>query len=957
MNQNSKNNRFSDVVQSSRPIGSDGRWPTLGVCVFLAAVTLAVFGRTIGYGFAYYDDPVYVFENAQVTRGLTLKGIEWAFTHSVSANWHPLTMMSHMLDCQIYGLNAGGHHMTNVLLHAVTAILLFLVLRQMTGAFWRSAFVAAVFAIHPLRVESVVWVSERKDVLSGLFFMLTVGAYVRHVRRPFSPGRYLPVVFLFMLGLMSKPMLVTLPLVLLLLDYWPLGRFAKSVNEPKCFFIPRQLLLEKIPMFALAAVGCGVTLLAQHEAIMTSEEVPFPLRITNALVSYAVYLKQMFYPAKLALLYPLPKNGLPVWESFLALVFLTVVSGGVFVWRRKRPYLMVGWLWYLGMLVPVIGLVQVGLQAHADRYTYLPQIGLYVMVVWLVADLCAAWQYRRMVLGGTMAIVIAALTVCSRIQTAYWRDNELLWTHTLACTTNNALAHNGLGNVLAQKGRAPEAVEQYQKAVTIRPQFVQAWNNLGYALLQSGRVDEAIAQFQKALEIQPDFADADYNLGVALDQKGLLDEAIDQFRKTLGIQPDYPAAYNNLGNALLQKGNVDEAITCYQKALAIKPDDAKARYNLGSILAQQGRVDEAIAHFKRALEIKPEDAEVHGNLGNALLQKGQVDEAIAHFQKALEIKPDSAEAHYNLGNALLQKGQVNEATEQFQKALEIKPDSAEACYNLGNALFQRGRVDEAIVCYQKVLKIKPDHVETHINLGSALLQKKRVDEAVEQFQQAINIQPASAQAHYDLSQVLFSKGQLDEAIAHLEKALEIRPDYAKAHASLGVALLQKGRADEAITHFQEAVEIQPLNAEFHNHLGYALLQKGRLDEATAHLQEALKIHPDYPEAGHNLARVAWLLATSPEASVRNGAKAIALAGQVEQLSGGRDPLINMTLAAAYAEAGRFAEAIETAQHAQQLAAAQNNTALVNTLRGQIERYLAGAPFRDASQTNAPARPK
>ena len=866
----------------SCPAGLHDRWTVPGICIFLAAITFAVFGQTVHDDFVNYDDNLYVYENAQVARGLTLNGIAQAFTHGSYDNWDPLTTMSHMLDCQFYGLNAGGHHLTNILLHTATAILLFLVLRRMTGALWRSAFVAAVFAIHPLRVESVAWVTERKDVLSGLFFMLTIGAYVRYARRPWSPARYGLVVLLFALGLMSKPMLVTLPFVLLLLDYWPLKRYshpalaaggAGPVDLPGNFSVPLRLIVEKIPLLALSIALCVATVLVERIGIKPIEIYPLPLRIGNALVSYVTYMWQMIYPAGLAVLYPYPAHGLPVWEIITAILVLASVSAGVFIWRRTRPYLLVGWLWYLIMLVPVIGLIQVGTQARADRHTYLPQIGLYVLLTWGAADLCAGWRHRRLVLGGIAASVIASLSVDSCLQTAYWRNSESLWTHALACTSDNFIAHNNLGNALLQKGNVEEAIAHFQKALEINPNYTIAHNNLGNALIRKGSVDEAIAHYQRALQITPDSAEA----------------------------------HNNLGGALLQKGNVDEAIAHYQKALQINPDYAGAHNNLGNALLQRGSVDEAIAHYQRALQIAPDYAEAHNNLGGALLQKGKVDEAITHFQKALQINPDYAEAHYNLGNALLPKGSVDEAIVHFQRALQIKPDYAEAHNNLGNALLKRGSVDEAIAHYQKALQINPDNAEAHNNLGNALLQK----------------------------------GKVDEAIAHYQKALQLTPDNAEAHNNLGNALLQMGKLDEAIAHFQKALQIKPDYAEAHINLGNVLIRKGSVDEAIAHYQKALQINPDYAEAMNNLACV---LATCPQASLRNGKQAVELAQRANQLTGDGNPVVLGTLAAAYAEAGRFPEAVATAQRALQLAETQSNTALADALRSQLKLYQAGFPF-------------
>jgi hypothetical protein len=432
------------------------RWHVPAVCLVLTAITFAVFGRTLGSEFVNYDDGYYVYNNPMVARGLTLKGISWAFTGVHVDNWHPLTWLSHMLDCQLYGLNPAGHHLTNILLHTAAVISLFLVLRQMTGALWRSAFVAAVFAIHPLRVESVAWVAERKDVLSGLFFILTMGAYVRYVRLPWSPARYGLVVVLFALGLMCKPMLVTLPVVLLLLDYWPLQRL-----DPRKF---SGLLMEKLPLLALSAASCIVTFLAQYGA-MQLFPIPAPTRIANASVVPMIYLRQMLCHTGLAVLYPYPLHGRPLWEVAFAGTLLAGVSVVVWGVRRKQPWLLVGWLWYLVMLLPVVGIIQVGRQAHADRYTYLPQIGVYLAITWLVAQ----WRMNRAVLGSLMSGVVAVLMVCAWKQAAYWKDSETLWTHTIDCTSGNGVAHYNLGIALDRQERLDEAIEHYQKALQIIP--------------------------------------------------------------------------------------------------------------------------------------------------------------------------------------------------------------------------------------------------------------------------------------------------------------------------------------------------------------------------------------------------------------------------------------------------------------------------------------------------------
>ena len=397
---------------------SSARRQVLGACFFLVAITWLVFGQTVRYDFVEYDDNEYVYANPTITSGLTSYGIIRAFSGRHSGNWHPLTTLSHMLDCQLWGLRAGGHHFTSILLHTIAVVLLFLVLKQMTGAIWQSAFVAALFAIHPLRVESVTWISERKDVLSGVFFMLTLGAYARYTRHP-SVGRYLAMSMLFALGLMSKSMLVTVPFVLLLLDYWPLKRFAVGLSA-------KRLILEKIPLFTLSTAAGVATLWAQQSSLEAVERLPLVSRIGNGLVSCVIYVKQMIWPVGLAAFYPHPEDKLPVWEIGLAIVLVALVSAGAIALRRKSPYLITGWFWYLLMLLPVIGLIQVGSQAHADRYTYLPQIGLYVLLAWAITDALASRLQRR-ILGVSAGVAIIALASRAHIQASYWRNGESLW--------------------------------------------------------------------------------------------------------------------------------------------------------------------------------------------------------------------------------------------------------------------------------------------------------------------------------------------------------------------------------------------------------------------------------------------------------------------------------------------------------------------------------------------------
>jgi tetratricopeptide (TPR) repeat protein len=605
----------------------------IGICVFLVAITWVVFGQTLRYHFVDYDDNIYIYQDPVVTSGVTSRGVAWTFTHKEARNWHPLTTISHMVDCQLYGLKPGGHHFTNVLLHTAAAILLFLLLQQMTGALWRSAFVAAVFAIHPLRVESV-----------GVFFMLTLAAFVWYVRKP-ALARYVTMSILFACGLMSKPMLVTLPFVLLLLDYWPLRRCLDRQSISR-------LILEKIPLLVLVAGSCIATLLAQTQALNSVQELPLRLRISNSLVAYLIYIRQMFWPARLAVFYPHPYNRLPFLEVVLATALLLAITALAFALRKPRPYFITGWLWYLLMLLPVIGVVQVGDQAHADRYTYLPQIGLYILSTWAIVDLAALRRYRGRIVEVAAAIVIVALGRCAWIQTSHWRDSASLWTHTLNVTSNNSVA----------------------------------LHHLGILLLKRGQLDDAIAHFQKALSIRVDTNDGRVNR-----LRGLV--------------------HLDLGNALALKGLMDAAISEYKRAVQLRPDYANAHYTLGNALLGEGEIDEAIAQCREALSLAPQSTEVSTTLGNALLRKGQVSEAITYYERSLEIDRGSVTALNNLAWVLstcpdgsLRNGP--RAIELAKKAVEFSaPQNPTFMRTLAAAYAESGRFNDAIELAEQALQV------------------------------------------------------------------------------------------------------------------------------------------------------------------------------------------------------------------------------------------------------------
>jgi len=571
------------------------------VCLLLVATTVAVFWQVRHHEFIDFDDDLYVWANPHVRAGVNSESLRSAFTATEGGNWHPLTWLSHMVDCQIFGLDPGAHHLINVLFHAASTVLLFLVLSQMTGALWRSAAVAALFAFHPLHVESVAWISERKDVLSTLFWMLTLGTYLAYVRRP-GPLLYLLTLFAFACGLMAKPMLVTLPFVLLLMDYWPLGRLEagrwsaapEGDLQQQAIVAGRRraivrLLVEKIPFLLLSAASSVITFLAQREggAIQSIERFSFESRIANALVSYVRYVGKMIWPEHLAIYYPHPGDALPLWQSVAAGLALATISIVALRAARRHPYLVVGWLWYLGTLMPVIGLVQIGGQAMADRYTYVPLIGLFLMIAWGGAEVTARWAFLRKPLAVLAVLMVTALGLRTWWQLQFWRDSITLFEHTLQVTSGNSLIHNNLGIALARQGRVEEAIAHYREALTSDPMNVKSHINLGVALVDLGRLDEAVDQYRQALQLQPDHPGVHNNLGNALVLLGKLDEAATEFNRALEIRPDYYEAHNNLGVVLARQGRLSEAASSFMEALRINPSYDQAQKNL-ELLSQQG---------------------------------------------------------------------------------------------------------------------------------------------------------------------------------------------------------------------------------------------------------------------------------------------------------------------------------------------------------------------------------
>ncbi|MBV9158895.1 MAG: tetratricopeptide repeat protein [Acidobacteriaceae bacterium] len=676
--------------------------------------TICVYAQVRHFDFINYDDPADVSLNHHVRNGITLETVLWAVTSVEESNWFPAVRLSHLLDYQLFGLRSGFHHLTNVLLHSIAAVLLFVFLNRATHDRWPSVFVAFVFALHPLHVESVAWITERKDVLSALFWFLTLWAYVRYVEQP-RFGRYLLVLLSFCVALMSKPMAVTLPLLLLLLDVWPLQRISpigSRETENKRRLV--RMIREKVPLFAASAASAVITYFAQQKggAVATLARFPVVQRFENALISYVAYIFKMLWPAHLAVFYPFP-HELSAWQAATAGLMLTIVSIVVFRSVPARPFRAVGWFWYLITLIPVIGLLQVGEQARADRYMYVPMVGLSILIAWGVRDVLRTWPVMKIPVLIVAAAALLACTAATLQQLQYWQNSETLFRHALDVTNDNYVAHANLGAYLVDKNeRIPEAISHLQAALRIQPQMVTALDNLGIAFSEAGRPAEGIPFFEKAVQLRPDSPLLHTDFGNALAKiPTQVPAGIAQYQAAVELDASYPQAHNNLGAALAKiQGRLSDAIAEYTTAIQLEPDYAEAHNNLCAALVKvPGRLSQGIAECETAVKLKPDYAEAYNNLGIALSQTPErLHEAISQYEEAVRLTHSFPEAQYNLGNALMKTGRVREAIPHFESALRTRPDYANAHYSLAFALLKTGATGAAMKHFETGLHLRPD---------------------------------------------------------------------------------------------------------------------------------------------------------------------------------------------------------------------------------------------------------
>ncbi len=743
----------------------------------LAIGTFSLYWPVTHNGFTNFDDGIYIPENSHVTTGLRWSNIVWSFTHVYAGYWIPLTWISHMADCQLFGLNPAGHHLVNVLLHTANTLLLFLLLEKLTGAQWRSAVVAALFAWHPLRVESVAWACERKDVLSAFFWMLTLLAYTGYVHtrtRPrsstFQPPfllYYCLALFLFACGLMSKPMVVTLPFVLLLLDFWPLQRLALYTDGPShkdldgpsndspspppspagsgslfrrllgmssdltnsgsdCARRPEKrriglklagLVVEKIPFFGLSFAACVVTYLTQAGSGAVPAESP-GVRISTALWDYEQYIAKIFWPSHLAVIYPMATHGLVPLAAGAGLLLAVCTFVFVFLGRRW-PYLFVGWFWFLGMLAPVIGIVQVGSVSVADRFSYLPSIGLCILVVWGLADAFQSPAGKSLLAAGAIAS-LAACAVLTSIQIRYWRDSITLFRHTLAVTTNNYVACACLGQALDSVGDDRDALVYCQEAASLDPDYSPGQFFLGQVLWKEGQTAEAFKHLNAAAQAAPHNSIVQYNLGKFLVEHGQPDKAAARFAVALNESPDFVEAHDALGKTFLAQGKLAQALTELAKASSLEPANAEFHYDFGTVLLAASKTGPAIAQFSEAIRLKPDFVMAHQNLAVALASQGRLNEAIAHFARAVELRPNDPESRFSLGLAYLNNHEPDPAAEQFRQELRLTPDETNAHFRLAQALAEQKQFAGAVSEYRQALRLTPGFTEAKTEMDQIL---------------------------------------------------------------------------------------------------------------------------------------------------------------------------------------------------------------------------------------------
>ncbi|MBI5021214.1 MAG: tetratricopeptide repeat protein [Ignavibacteriales bacterium] len=734
--------------------------------LILAGVSIVAFFPLLNNNFVNYDDPGYITQNQNVRSGISLKTIVWAFKSNEQSNWHPLTWMSHALDYQLFGLNPTYHHLMNLLLHIISSVLLFIFLKKATDSHWQSLFVAVVFAIHPLHVESVAWASERKDVLSGLFWMLTMWAYIRYRQVP-GLSRYMLVLFLFSLGILSKPMIITLPFVLILLDYWPLNHlsFKSMTGKKEKYIIPTSLvnnIKDKIPFFILSLGSSIITYIVQREGGSMAESggLLFKDRLFNAVLSYSKYIVKTFIPTDLSVFYPHPANNINLLLVFFS--FIILLSFTWFVWKRRStlPFLFVGWFWFLGTLVPVIGIVQVGLQSMADRYMYLPMIGLTITIAWgLPIFLRRHIQNPKHIFTFGFVAVSLMMTFVARTQTEYWKDSKTLFQHALSVTSDNDIAYTNLGVDYADSGKHRDAVYNLRKAYQLKPNEVGIRSNLAKALASIGEYDEALDHYNWLLK---------------------------------KVKPD-PRLYLRIGNVHADEGRYDEAVVYFLKSIELDSSNAFTHCQLGEVYIYQGKYIEAKQECTRALQIDSTYAEAHNILGVLAGKQQQYDLALDEFSEAIRLDSLNSDYYTDLGVLYDKMNQFSNSEYAYKKAIALNQNNLDACFNLGLIYGKQKKYHEAEDQWRRIILIDTVSINVRMNLAMLYEVQDKKIQALDQYVKIIRMEKKNAVAYY-FAGILFEKlNKLSEAEEHFRGAIKIAPTYRDPQIALQRILSSKNK--------------------------------------------------------------------------------------------------------------------------------------------------------------------
>jgi protein O-mannosyl-transferase len=747
---------------------------TIFISFFLIITTLAVYWQVNEFEFVGLDDALYVADNPHIKEGLSYQNIKWAFTDAteITNYWAPLTWISIIIDYKLYEMNAGGYHRTNLIFHILNSILILLVFNKMTGKRWHSAFIAVMFAIHPLHVESVAWMTERKDVLSTFFWMLTMWFYASYVILP-GTGRYLLVIIFFFLGIMAKPMLVTLPFALLLLDFWPLSRLepSLSVSALKKTFL---LLLEKVPLFIIIFIASLSAFFFQEKGgvLPSLELIPFYLRIENILVSYTGYLLKTIWPFGLSAIYPYP-NNIPNWQVIISFTILSSISLISIRTIKKAPWFTFGWFWYLGILVPVIGIVVIGPHAMADRYTYIPLIGIFIIISWGIPELITQLKFRTAYLGISVCLLSLILLLITWIQVGYWRTSYTLFKHALEVTEKNPLAHDGMANAFAKRGQVEESIKHYKKSILQYPYSAEVHSNLGVALFKQGKIKEAIKHYNTAIQLKPDFITAWNNLGNALKKIGQFEEATACFTKLIKLEPNSAVINYNYGSLLLEKNQLKEAEIYFKKAIQLDPSfTADANNNLGKIYMRMNEIEKAVLSFLQALQDNPDQAKTHYYLGDAYSKAGKLDEAMKHFSEAVTIEPDFINARVAFKQVSDLNKQFNELVKTMEKEIKGDPKNPNLFFQLGKLYEQTKNFDQAIIAYQNSIEIQPDFIPALNKMGILYATQNNYKYAIDTFKKIVSIKPEMNSTYYNIACLYSKQNDTKEAIDWLTQAIE-----------------------------------------------------------------------------------------------------------------------------------------------------------------------------------------